>query len=217
MLYLNAVGLITCCCILLAFVLTYLTSAGANLWLARWSDEAEAHAAALAAATETELTYNTSSALPIEASQSNIRLAEVISRQYQNLAAYAGIGISQTVLLLIANVLLAYGHLGSITWLHERLLIRILHAPLIFFDTVLQGRIMNRFSQDIRILDVDLHSSMLHVLTTTFTVIVVIGFACSINPWIILPISIIVLFYSIIQVTILCIILNFFIFILADH
>lgn len=49
--------------------------------------------------------------------------------------------------------MMAIGTLKSAAVLHQRMLARILKAPMSFFDTTPVGRIVNRFAKDIDVLD----------------------------------------------------------------
>ena len=69
------------------------------------------------------------------------------------LGVYAAIGMSQAVFVGYAWCSIVKGTLLASKNLHERLLTRIMHAPMHFFDTTPLGRIVNRFSKDIDILD----------------------------------------------------------------
>lgn len=69
------------------------------------------------------------------------------------LGIYAAIGGGNTLFVLIRSILFAYGGLNSAKSLHEKLLHRILRAPMAFFDTTPVGRILNRFSKDIYVID----------------------------------------------------------------
>ncbi|KAH9423986.1 Canalicular multispecific organic anion transporter 1 [Dermatophagoides pteronyssinus] len=65
-----------------------------------------------------------------------------------------------------------YGTLNASRTLHQRLLDSIIHAPMHFFDTTPLGRIMNRFSKDIDVLDNYIQFIMRLVLNNTLQVMV---------------------------------------------
>lgn len=69
------------------------------------------------------------------------------------LAVYGVIGFFQACFVGFAWFSIVRGTLLASRTLHERLLTKIMHAPMHFFDTTPLGRIINRFSKDIDILD----------------------------------------------------------------
>lgn len=69
------------------------------------------------------------------------------------LGVYASIGLSQAVFVTYGWIGIVAGTLLASRNLHQKLLTRIIHAPMHFFDTTPMGRIINRFSKDIDILD----------------------------------------------------------------
>ena len=69
------------------------------------------------------------------------------------LGIYGAIGMTQAVAICYAWVAIVSGTLLASRTLHGKLLVRIMHAPMHFFDTTPLGRIINRFSKDIDILD----------------------------------------------------------------
>nr|XP_027194827.1 multidrug resistance-associated protein 1-like [Dermatophagoides pteronyssinus] len=66
---------------------------------------------------------------------------------------FLGIGILQLLFIAIGWSSIVMGCLHSSRILHQRLLSAIVHAPMYFFDTTPLGRIINRFSRDMDLLD----------------------------------------------------------------
>lgn len=83
------------------------------------------------------------------------------------------------VLVMISSFTLAMGNIGAARKLHFNLLANKLHTPQSFFDTTPIGRIINRFSKDIYVIDETLPSTVLMFLGTFFlslsTMIVIIS------------------------------------------
>ncbi|XP_060795614.1 ATP-binding cassette sub-family C member 3 isoform X2 [Neoarius graeffei] len=103
---------------------------------------------------------------------------------------YAALGITQGLLVLCSSFTLAMGKIQAARKLHQNLLDNKFHTPQSFFDTTPIGRIINRFSKDIYVIDEVLPSTILMFLGTFFTslstVIVIISstpiFAVVIGP-----------------------------------
>ncbi|XP_048027585.1 ATP-binding cassette sub-family C member 3 isoform X2 [Megalobrama amblycephala] len=91
---------------------------------------------------------------------------------------YAALGISQGVLVMFSSFTLALGKIQGSRKLHQALLDNKFHTPQSFFDTTPIGRIINRFSKDIYVIDEVLPSTVLMFLGTFFasvsTMIVII-------------------------------------------
>ncbi|KAK2876925.1 hypothetical protein Q8A67_021021 [Cirrhinus molitorella] len=91
---------------------------------------------------------------------------------------YASLGISQGVLVMFSSFTLALGKIQAARKLHQALLDNKFHTPQSFFDTTPIGRIINRFSKDIYVIDEVLPSTILMFLGTFFasvsTMIVII-------------------------------------------
>ncbi|KAI2473757.1 ATP-binding cassette transporter protein YOR1-like protein [Annulohypoxylon bovei var. microspora] len=76
------------------------------------------------------------------------------------IGVYAGLGTVQALLMFLFSVLLAvFGTNASRTLLREAVT-RTLRAPMSFFDTTPLGRITNRFSRDVDVMDNNLSDAM---------------------------------------------------------
>lgn len=96
----------------------------------------------------------------------------------QYIAVYALIGLTASVLNAMKGVLFwVYLGIRCGRILHERMALRIMKAPMNFFERTPVGRIMNRFSNDINKVDDALprsiHVCMVNFLRTTMTFVVV--------------------------------------------
>ncbi|KAM4525784.1 ATP-binding cassette sub-family C member 3 isoform 2-T2 [Fundulus diaphanus] len=98
---------------------------------------------------------------------------------HMRVGVYAALGIAQGILVMLSSFTLAMGNIGAAKKLHFNLLINKLHTPQSFFDTTPIGRIINRFSKDIYVIDEALPSTVLMFLATFFlslsTMIVIIS------------------------------------------
>ncbi|XP_017339262.2 ATP-binding cassette sub-family C member 3 isoform X2 [Ictalurus punctatus] len=103
---------------------------------------------------------------------------------------YAALGFTQGILVMFSSFTLALGKIQAARKLHQGLLDNKFRTPQSFFDTTPIGRIINRFSKDIYVIDDALPSTILMFLGTFFTslstVIVIISstpiFAVVIGP-----------------------------------
>ncbi|PNY29412.1 Oligomycin resistance ATP-dependent permease YOR1 [Tolypocladium capitatum] len=78
----------------------------------------------------------------------------------QYIGIYAGLGVLQALLMFLFSVLLSVlGTNASKVMLHDAVT-RVLRAPMSFFDTTPLGRITNRFSRDVDVLDNNLTDAM---------------------------------------------------------
>uniref|UniRef100_A0AAX7TC93 ATP-binding cassette, sub-family C (CFTR/MRP), member 3 n=1 Tax=Astatotilapia calliptera TaxID=8154 RepID=A0AAX7TC93_ASTCA len=110
---------------------------------------------------------------------------------------YAALGFAQGILIMIASFTLAMGNIGAAKKLHFNLLTNKFHTPQSFFDTTPIGRIINRFSKDIYVIDEALPSTVLMFLGTFFvslSTILVIVSSTPIFAVVIVPLAVIYVF-----------------------
>lgn len=72
--------------------------------------------------------------------------------------------------VFFTSLSLALGTLFAAQNLHNHLLQQILHCPLSFFDTTPVGRLINRFSSDVDVVDNTLPMNLRSWITTFYTV-----------------------------------------------
>ena len=102
-----------------------------------------------------------------------------------NFAIYGGL-VGGAFLLLAARAgLWLFASLKSSQILHQRMMSTILKAPLLFFDTNPVGRILNRFSRDIGVLDEVLPGNFLNAVQIIAFTIGVVVLDSVLNPWIV--------------------------------
>ncbi|KAF2134156.1 ABC multidrug transporter-like protein [Dothidotthia symphoricarpi CBS 119687] len=89
------------------------------------------------------------------------------------IGAYASFGFTQAVLMFLFSISVSiFGTEAGKTMLH-RAITRVLRAPMSFFDTTPLGRITNRFSKDIDVMDNTLTDSMRMYFLTLAQIIAV--------------------------------------------
>ena len=93
------------------------------------------------------------------------------SRNINNLIIYFVIGFCQVFFVIFGWLSIIYGTLNASRTLHQKLLSSIVRAPMHFFDTTPLGRIMNRFSKDIDVLDNYIQFILRLVLNNTLQVV----------------------------------------------
>lgn len=93
------------------------------------------------------------------------------SRNINNLIIYFVIGFCQVFFVIFGWLSIIYGTLNASSTLHQKLLSSIVRAPMHFFDTTPLGRIMNRFSKDIDVLDNYIQFILRLVLNNTLQVV----------------------------------------------
>ncbi|KAJ8319362.1 hypothetical protein KUTeg_004453 [Tegillarca granosa] len=123
--YLKSVGPILSPCIMLFYILYNVTSVYSNFWLSDWSND------------NVTVTNGT-----IDTAQRDLRLG-----------VYGALGFIQGFFAVFASIALYVGNVLAGKKLHAGILKNTLASSMTFFDTTPQGRIMNRFSKDIDVID----------------------------------------------------------------
>lgn len=89
----------------------------------------------------------------------------------QYIGIYAGLGGAQAALMYVFSTILSTCGTNSSKTMLQRAMTRVLRAPMSFFDTTPLGRITNRFSKDIHVMDNELTDAM-RIYSLTITMIV---------------------------------------------
>ncbi|XP_076072760.1 multidrug resistance-associated protein 1-like isoform X1 [Mytilus galloprovincialis] len=155
MAYLRSVGLLLSMLIIFFYILYNAASIYSNIWLAEWSNDNS---------TVVNGTYDTD--------QRDLRLG-----------IYGLIGIIQGIFIVISSIMLYVGNVMAGQRLHSGMLQNTMKVPIAFYDTTPLGRIMNRFSKDIDVLDTVIPrvaESWLACLLRVVSVPLIIGYT---TPW----------------------------------
>ncbi|XP_038214940.1 multidrug resistance-associated protein 1 isoform X1 [Zerene cesonia] len=170
--YLTSVGVFASVITIVMNLVLQLFQVGSNYWLAKWSND------------DTMLVNGTVNK----------------STRDMYLGVYGGLGIGQVVSVSVSSLALYLGTLVAARALHAQLLAGVLRAPSIgFFDCTPTGRLLNRFSKDVDVLDNVLPMTLRGWTACFFAVLgtlFVISYSTPIFMAIILPIGVV---YYIIQ------------------
>ncbi|KAK5969866.1 Multidrug resistance-associated protein 1 [Trichostrongylus colubriformis] len=169
--YIRAIGFDLAVLFVGVYILSSVLGVASNLWLAKWSDDAEM----------IQKTSNGSS------SETNTRLA-----------IYASLGVGQAVFVCAASTIMAFGMVGASRLLHEGILRNILRSPMIFFDVTPIGRILNRFGKDMEAIDTTLPGSIRSMLMTVFNVIATLVVIVIATPVVAIPFVFLAVFYIVV-------------------
>jgi ATP-binding cassette subfamily C (CFTR/MRP) protein 1 len=115
------------------------------------------------------------------------------------LGVYGVLGVMQSISIMVATTVTSIFTLNAAIKLHQSMLVHILKSPMSFFDTTPLGRILNRFSKDIDIVDNAIPLTMRMVLNQLLNVLgtlVAIIFAMPIFILVVIPVAI---FYYFLQ------------------
>eukprot|EP00070_Physeter_catodon_P001800 XP_007103614.1 canalicular multispecific organic anion transporter 2 [Physeter catodon] len=115
----------------------------------------------------------------------------------QRLGVYAALGILQGLLVMLSAITMAVGGVQAARLLHQALLHNKMRSPQSFFDTTPSGRILNRFSKDIYIIDEVLAPTVLMLLNSFYnsiSTLVVIVASTPLFAVVILPLAVLYLF-----------------------
>ena len=138
---------------------------------------------------------------------------EVLNVLYYRYAGHwiEGEGTPDAVITLLGGLMVAFMlclalreifyvnlSIGASKRLHGKMLQRVVKAPVQFFDTNPTGRIINRFSNDIGVLDQYLLHVQSQVLNYCFNLPAAFLTVCIIVPWLILPVCILTLVVAVI-------------------
>ena len=120
-------------------------------------------------------------------------------RDTRNLVIYCSLVSAAFVFAIIR----AYGFLSlslrCSECLHDKMVVAVLQAPVLFFDSNPVGRIMNRFSKDVGCVDEVLPRTFLLAIQTTLLVCTSIILPAVTNPWllfVVVPVSVLAVIIS---------------------
>ncbi|XP_070201853.1 multidrug resistance-associated protein 1-like [Littorina saxatilis] len=175
MVYFRAIGLTVTVAIFSLYAAYQGLSVYSSIWLSQWTDD--------------DLLANTT-------------LSNTTAYQDRNamyLGVYGGLGVGQAVMVLSYSILASTRMVKAAGSLHESMLSNIMRSPMSFFDTTPSGRIVNRFSSDVAVVDNTLPQSLRQAVTQVFGVLstfIVISYSTPIFLSVIIPLG---LLYFLVQ------------------
>ncbi|XP_076457656.1 multidrug resistance-associated protein 1-like [Babylonia areolata] len=129
MTYFRAIGLSVTVLIFSLYAVYQGLSVYSSIWLSQWTDD--------------DLLANTSLS----------NTSRYQNRNYMYLGVYGGLGVGQAVCILAYSILATTRMVMAAGNLHHAMLTNIMRSPMSFFDTTPSGRVVNRFSSDVAMVD----------------------------------------------------------------
>ncbi|XP_078376964.1 ATP-binding cassette sub-family C member 4-like [Oculina patagonica] len=121
------------------------------------------------------------------------------SRDRFNVYLYTGLALGSTLLLFFSAFLFFQATINSSRNLHSQMFESVLRAPVHFFDTNPSGRICNRFSKDIGLMDEMLFAAFYDLFETFWKMFLSVGIPSVANYWVVfaaIPLIGLVTFYG---------------------
>ncbi|ORZ16981.1 hypothetical protein BCR42DRAFT_373967 [Absidia repens] len=103
------------------------------------------------------------------------------------LGVYFCIGMAGLVVAFVRMFMMYAGSIRASRRIHSQVLDRILRAKVRFFDTTPMGRIINRLSADLQIIDQDLSPQLVHLIFSIVSAMLIIILIVVVTPAFIIP------------------------------
>ncbi|KAK2714333.1 hypothetical protein QYM36_008785, partial [Artemia franciscana] len=179
--YMKSIGIWLTLTVFSLFAIYQACSVGAGIWLSAWSNSYEIDP------------ENPDQEIPMESAETNLFLG-----------IYGALGFGQGLFSYTASVTFALGTIRASRFLHNTMLARLMKSPMSFFDTTPLGRIVNRFSKDVDVVDNLIPMSLRMGITMFLAVIgtlVVISYSTPIFIAVIIPIGVLYYFMQLVYVS----------------
>lgn len=139
--------------------------------------------------------------MPFEAVLHNTNITRNMTEYRRDvfLGVYGSMGFAQAIGAVLASLFLYLSTIKGGRGLHHRMLDRIMHSPMSFFDTTPQGRILNRFGKDVDVLDGTMPMVLRGWITCLLSVIATFLVIMVTTPLAIIPIAIVLFGYYFVQ------------------
>ncbi|CAG5132940.1 unnamed protein product, partial [Candidula unifasciata] len=173
--FLRAFGYVATAVVLMSVLLYNGFNVGSGVWLSEWTDDL------------------------FLKNENNSGTDSYTSKTYMYLGVYTVLSLLQVAANCVFVLLVYVQFVVASQRLHNSMLDTILHQPMSFFDTTPLGRILNRFSRDVDVLDVGMSRQVrmcLQFLSTIISVVVVISYTTPIFLAVVIPILIVYVFFQ---------------------
>ncbi|CAG2120002.1 unnamed protein product, partial [Medioppia subpectinata] len=168
--YFGLIGAISIIGIFVAFIGVTIASAASGLWLSEWSNDAI-----------------------------DPQVANDTALRDRRLWVYAAIGGAEVIALIIAQLWLRLRCVRAGQVLHNQMMARVVRAPMSYFDTTPIGRLLNRFSQEMDIIDGQIVYVLAGAFRNFFVVILSLIMISLETPLVLLAIGPIIIVYIMCQ------------------
>nr|XP_023018988.1 multidrug resistance-associated protein 4-like [Leptinotarsa decemlineata] len=108
---------------------------------------------------------------------------------------YTSLILATVIVTVLIRILFFRSSLNASTRLHNRMFSNILNSTMRFFNTNPSGRILNRFSKDIGIIDEGIPVTFGETISIGFSMVATCLMIAILNPWIMIPSLIILLIF----------------------
>ncbi|CAF0805769.1 unnamed protein product [Adineta ricciae] len=168
--------------LLIAFGIREFLSIFATWWLAEWSEDENHRHIQYANCTDTKDKKMNAIKLMNETEWNN--------HHNRKFYFYCITVFILTILTLLRTITLQSLCLNASRMLHNRMFQRLIRCPIAFFDLNPIGRILNRFTKDIALIDEQLPNTIFDFMHCFFVAVGMMAFVSWLNPWSLIPASI---------------------------
>eukprot|EP00658_Telonema_sp_P-2_P038685 TRINITY_DN27705_c0_g1_i1.p1 TRINITY_DN27705_c0_g1~~TRINITY_DN27705_c0_g1_i1.p1 ORF type:complete len:1461 (-),score=356.90 TRINITY_DN27705_c0_g1_i1:130-4512(-) len=99
------------------------------------------------------------------------------------ISVYAGLSIATMLLIWVRATAIALATIAAGRRMHSKALDAVFHTPTSYFDDNPLGRIINRFSSDLQVIDVQMRMTLQGMLLSLFNLISTVGVALAATPF----------------------------------
>ncbi|XP_072396584.1 ATP-binding cassette sub-family C member 4-like isoform X2 [Diabrotica undecimpunctata] len=184
-------GIGLCCLIFvfLMFVISQIVTNSVDLWVSYWVATEEKGYLTF----NSTLDSNATVSYPAEASN------KTKSRLFFTFI-YSGLLALTVILVTWRNIIFIQVYMKSAKALHNNMFKHILRAPMRFFDTNPSGRILNRFSKDMGVVDELLPRLMIDAIQIALVTCGIFVMVFIVSPWMIIPSLVLIPLYYLLGV-----------------
>ncbi|XP_048254075.1 ATP-binding cassette sub-family C member 2-like isoform X2 [Haliotis rufescens] len=151
--YFSVIGWVSAAGIMVLYIIYNFAWAMSNIWLSHWTEDPSLKTIAhLQARNYTSRLNSTGNEFNITG-DSSVSRDKLQSLSYYYLGVYCAIALTQAVSVMLNSLLVYVRMVEAAKVTHKNLLDNIIKQPMSFFDTTPTGRILNRFTKDVDVVD----------------------------------------------------------------